>query len=50
MVKTLGKENSKKNCFAECLPTALGKENPKKKENKLCRVPDAGTRQSILKK
>ena len=49
MVKALGKENSKKtNCFAECLPTALGKENPKK--NKLCRVPDAGTRQSIFKK
>ena len=27
---------------------ALGKEN-KKKENKLCRVPDAGTRESIKK-
>ena len=33
MGKALGKENSKKtNCFAECLPTALGKENPKKKK------------------
>jgi len=28
MGKALGKEN----CFAECLPTALGKENPKTKK------------------
>ena len=26
------KKIQKKNCFAECLPTALGKENPKKKK------------------
>ena len=33
----------KKNCFAECLPTALGKENPKKRKQAL---PSARSRHS----
>ena len=32
MGKALGKEISKKNCFAECLPTTLGKKIQKKKK------------------
>jgi len=47
MLKALGKENSKKTT----LPSAYLQHSAKKiqkKENKLCRVPDAGTRQSIF--
>jgi len=49
MIKALDKENKKKTA----LPSVYLQHSAKKiqkKENKLCRVPDAGTRQSIFLK